>query len=182
MPKENISDSGHASVPKDKAPALAFDPNPEVYEQFGVTVPPKVGNAPYTGASNAIQMTEEVDLESRALLSEMLLDAKRRGFTILIFQAQTGGGSDTGGGHHLFDEVSMAASCARIVDTLQQFPMVDGWVSGSRCPQSKSRSPMFELPDVRVTRPPEPNTGNGWSGVGVRDRSAPSGPPFLLLP
>jgi hypothetical protein len=123
---------GHLSVPKDVPPALAFDPNPAVYEQFGVEVPPKVAGAPYSSdkGGTGIQMTADVDHDARALLTEMLTDAKRRGFRIMIFQAQTGAGAspDAGDSHWAFDEGGMQASCARIVDTLQQFPMADGWV------------------------------------------------------
>jgi hypothetical protein len=56
-------------------------------------------------------------------------DASDRGIHIMIFQAQTGAPPDTDeGSHHLFNKKSIDATCARIVDTLQQFPMADGFV------------------------------------------------------
>ena len=94
----------------------------------------------------------------------MLTDAKRRGFTIMIFQAQSGAPPDTvratrplltpipqppascpstghltflGAAcdeqdgpdvHNLFNKKSLMASAARIVDTMQQYPMVDGYI------------------------------------------------------
>lgn len=62
--------------------------------------------------------------------SPPLQDAHDRGLNIMVFQAQSGAGDDTDGEdvHHLFNKKQIDASCARIVDCLQQFPMVDGFV------------------------------------------------------
>jgi hypothetical protein len=95
-----------------KPPVDCYDPNPEVYRRFGVEAP----SAP-----------EEKEPKQRALLAKTLQAAKDRGFAIFFFQAQTGAGPG-GKGHGLFAEKSQAATCARIVDCLEHFPMVDGAV------------------------------------------------------
>ena len=91
-------------------PQETLEPDPAVYRRFGVAVPdgPKAGPAP-----------------RRAHLAAVLQAARDRGFSVYFFQAQTGAGPG-GGGHHLFDAQGRAATCARIVDRLEQYPMVDG--------------------------------------------------------
>ena len=87
-----------------------FTPNPSVYAELGVEPP----------ASPAQEYADR-----RRLLEQMLTAAHERGWTILIFQAQSGAG--TGGeGHHLVDAKSQAATIARMCDCLQHYPMVDG--------------------------------------------------------
>ena len=93
-----------------KAPTEIFDPNPAVYKRFGVEAPP-----PPT----------DKEPQKRVLLEKMLRAAKDRGFSIFFFSAQSGAGPG-GEGHSFFDEKSFASTCARIVDRLEQFPMVDG--------------------------------------------------------
>ncbi|MFC1526631.1 hypothetical protein ACFL6X_07475 [Candidatus Latescibacterota bacterium] len=90
-------------------PTLTFDPNPSVYERLGVEAPPPPDCLP----------------AQRALLDKTFQAAKDRGFQIWIFQAQTGAGPG-GDGHHLWDPRSTAATCARMVDTLEHYPMADG--------------------------------------------------------
>ena len=103
---------GIVNVPATKGPTEIFDPNPAVYKRFGVEAPP----AP-----------ADKEPEKRALLEKTLQAAKDRGLSVYFFQAHTGAGPG-GEGHHLFDEKSRAALCARIVDRLEAFPMVDGAV------------------------------------------------------
>ena len=135
--KTHLHSSGHMAQAKDRAPTDTYDPDPAVYAKFGVDMPPAVQNAPYSATSqtgDAIKTTREERPEARKLLTDMLTDAKRRGFTIMIFQAQSGAGSDSDGpaAHHLFDRKSLLATCARIVDTMQHYPMVDGVNKGGQ--------------------------------------------------
>lgn len=95
--------------PTTAPPTPAFDPDPQVYRRFGVEPPPAASPAP----------------EKRALLERMLTDAKRRGWSIYLFGASYGAGPG-GTGHILADARSQAAFAARMVDTLEHFPMVDG--------------------------------------------------------
>jgi len=88
----------------------AFTPNPEVYKNFGVSPPsPPKNELP----------------EKRALLDKMLTEAKARGWRIFIFEAAWGAGRG-GSGHIFADRVRQKAYCARIQDTLEHFPQVDG--------------------------------------------------------
>ncbi len=86
-----------------------FDPDPRVYRRFGVEPPEAAAPAP----------------EKRALLERMLTDAKRRGWSVWIFGASYGGGPG-GTGHIFADARSQAAFVARMVDTLEHYPMADG--------------------------------------------------------
>ena len=88
----------------------AFTPNPEVYNNLGVSPP----SAP----------KHELP-EKRARLDKMLTEAKARGWPIFIFEAAWGAGSG-GRGHIFADPVRQKAYCARVQDTLEHFPMVDG--------------------------------------------------------
>ena len=99
-------------APRDKKPVAIYDPNPEVYARFGLEPPP----AP-----------EDKEPEKRAKLEKMLGAAKDRGWQTFFFQAQ-GGAGPGGDGHHLFDPTTRAAACARLIDALEHFPMVDGCV------------------------------------------------------
>jgi hypothetical protein len=101
-------------IPSSSEPYATYDPDPSVYERFGVDTPP----APPTPPSSS---------ERRAKLKSALYDAKRRGWTVLIFQPQSGMSSG-GPGHHITDETTHRAIAARAVDTLRQYPMVDGAV------------------------------------------------------
>lgn len=97
-------------VKGEKEPTEIFDPNPAVYKRFGVETPsPPKNKEPH----------------KRAVLRKMLQTAKDRGLSIFFFNGHAGGGPGRGG-HPFFDEHSHAATCARIVDRLEQFPMVDG--------------------------------------------------------
>lgn len=90
--------------------AVAFDPDPAVYARLGVQAPP----AP-----------EHRLPEQRALLEKTLAAAKDHGFEVFVMYADHGAGPG-GRGHYLSDEVSMRARVARMVDTLEHFPMADG--------------------------------------------------------
>ena len=100
---------GTKSAPMDKPPAMTYDPDPRVYKRLGVQAPPAPEPMP----------------EKRRLLEQTLRVAKDRGFSVWIFQAQTGAGPG-GDGHSLSDEKTRAATCARMIDTLQHYPMADG--------------------------------------------------------
>ncbi len=100
---------GTVSAPMKDAPTFTYDPNPEVYRKLGVEAPPAPEFMP----------------KKRDQLLKTLTNAKERGMKIWIFQAQFGAGPG-GVGHVFGDEVSLAATSARIIDTLEQYPMVDG--------------------------------------------------------
>ena len=102
---------GVRSKEKGIEPSPTFEPNPAVYKQFGVA-PPE---------------SRAVPPERRALLDRTFAAAKDRGWSVWIFQPSTGMGPG-GGGHTLADEKTLAAICARMVDTFEQFPMVDGGI------------------------------------------------------
>ncbi|MCE5258712.1 MAG: hypothetical protein LLG44_06560 [Chloroflexi bacterium] len=103
--------SGTRYVEGDTPPFAPYDPDPAVYKRFGVQAPPPpCDKAP----------------EKRVLLEKMLVNAKKRGWTVLIFQAGTGAGP--GGGNLITDVRSQAAMTARMVDTLAHYPMIDGAV------------------------------------------------------
>ncbi|MHB1354353.1 MAG: hypothetical protein ACYCZF_00080 [Anaerolineae bacterium] len=104
--------SGTRYVNGDTPPSATFDPDPAVYRRFGVEPPP----APADPAP-----------DKRRLLDKMLLAAKKKGWTVLIFQAGTGAGLG-GSGPLITDERSRAAMSARMLDTLTHYPMVDGAV------------------------------------------------------
>eukprot|EP01051_Picozoa_sp_SAG22_P023540 SAG22_NODE_6119_length_896_cov_1.080301_1_plen_90_part_01 len=88
---------------KERAPSIAYDPDPAVYEKFGVQAPPDAQTAPYAGAGTGIVTDNSDRTADRALLRAMLQEAHDRGLKIMIFQAQTGQGPDTDGegAHHL---------------------------------------------------------------------------------
>ncbi|MBX3013155.1 MAG: hypothetical protein KF832_16675 [Caldilineaceae bacterium] len=94
-----------------KQPYATFDPDPAVYRRFGVTPP----------------AAPPADPAKRRLLEQTLLAAKARGWSVWIFQASAGAGPG-GSGHIFADEQTQAAICARMVDTLAHYPMVDGTI------------------------------------------------------
>ena len=101
---------GTKSVPGDRPPVVTYDPNPRVYERLGVEPP---------------AASEEPMSERRTLLEKTLEAAKKRGFLVFIMYADSGAGPG-GDGHYLQDEKSMRARVARMVDTLEHYPMADG--------------------------------------------------------
>lgn len=98
---------GRGFTPGEATPT--FDPDPTVYRRLGVTPPPPPAARP----------------EKRKKLERTLSAAKERGWSVWIFQASVGAGPG-GDGHILGDERSQAAVCARMIDTLEHYPMVDG--------------------------------------------------------
>lgn len=98
------------SVPSGEPMAAAFDPNPAVYKRLSVEAP----SAP-----------EHKLPEKRALLEKTMSAAKDRGMQVYCMYAD-GGAGPGGTGHQLHDDKSLASSVARIVDTLEHFPMADG--------------------------------------------------------
>lgn len=103
LPGPTIVWSGGPAIP-------SFDPNPEVYHRLGVEPP--------------AQPHESLPAK-RALLERALLAAKERGWQVWIFQASYGAGPG-GEGHIFADELTRKAICARMIDTLEHYPMVDG--------------------------------------------------------
>ncbi|MEW6752979.1 MAG: hypothetical protein AB1505_18660 [Candidatus Latescibacterota bacterium] len=101
---------GTRFVASGKPEAIAYDPNPAVYARLEVEAPP----AP-----------EHKLPESRALLEKTLSSAKDHGFAVFVMYADHGAGRG-GQGHYLHDETTMRARIARMVDTLEHFPMADG--------------------------------------------------------
>jgi hypothetical protein len=63
--------------------------------------------------------------EKRRLLERTLRAAKDRGFALHILYAEAGAGPG-GSGHFLGDEQGLRARVARMIDTLEHFPMADG--------------------------------------------------------
>jgi hypothetical protein len=90
-------------------PTATFDPDPRVYRRFGVETPPPA----------------EAEPGKRQRLERMLCAAKDRGWSVWIFGAAHGAGPG-GSGPLLADSLSQAAFTARMVDTLEHYPMADG--------------------------------------------------------
>ena len=160
-------DGSTAALEKSRPPALTFDADPAVYEGFGVSVPHPDAEASYfAGIGDTLKTSAESRPEQRKQLHEMLAAAKQRGFTVMIFQAQSGAPDDNEGttynggvnyddNHHLFDLTRRRSSIARIVDTMQQFPEADGFIwDGPEWGyeidvdlQGNGRSYIFDLPE-----------------------------------
>lgn len=100
------------SLPAEGPVAATFDPNPAVYKRLGVEAPA----AP-----------EHKLPEKRALLEKTMNATKDRGMQVYIMYAD-GGAGPGGPGHHLHDPQTLAARVARMVDTLEHYPMADGVV------------------------------------------------------
>ena len=65
--------------------------------------------------------------EKRALLEQTMSATKDRGMQVYIMYADGGAGSG-GPGHYLHDPQTLASRVARMVDTLEHYPMADGVV------------------------------------------------------
>ncbi len=92
----------------------AFDPDPDVYRRFGVEPP---------------LPPAQVLPEKRELLDRTLQAAKDRGWRVWIFTPNAGAGpAPDARGPLIVDPHARAAFCARIVDTMQHYPMADGAV------------------------------------------------------
>ena len=100
------------SAPTGDIVAEAYDPNPAVYARLGVEPPPP---------------PEQKLPEKRALLEKTMIAAKNRGMQVYCMYAD-GGAGPGGPGHHLHDDKTLASRVARMVDTLEHFPMADGAV------------------------------------------------------
>ncbi len=104
LPGPTLRASGPPGTP-------TFVPNRDVYKRLGVDPP---------GSSDP-------SAEAQAALEKTLIAARDRGWSVWIFQPSAGAGP--GGGGHIFgDEKTRAAICARMVDTLEQYPMADGGI------------------------------------------------------
>jgi hypothetical protein len=101
---------GAQMIDRNSVATAAFDPNPRIYQRLGVQSP-----AP----------PAEPFGEQRDALQKALEAASSRGLHIMIMYAGAGAGPG-GDGHHLHDECSLHAHLARMIDTLEQFPMADG--------------------------------------------------------
>ena len=99
-------------IPSEGPVAEAYDPNPAVYKRLGVEPP---------------QAPEDKLPERRALLEKTMLAAKDRGMEVYVMYADSGAGPG-GDGYYMHDEKTMRARVARMVDTLEHFPMADGAV------------------------------------------------------
>jgi hypothetical protein len=100
---------GVKRVQCERPQAPAFDPDPAVYARLGVETPP----AP------------EPQPDRRRLLDRTLRSARDHGFSLFIMYAESGAGAGVGG-HYLGDERGLRARVARMVDTLEHYPMADG--------------------------------------------------------
>jgi len=100
------------SAPSGEPVAVAYDPNPAVYERLGVDPP---------------EAPEHKLPAKRALLEKTMSAAKDRGMQVYCMYAN-GGAGPGGPGHRLHDDKTLAATVARMVDTLEHFPMADGAV------------------------------------------------------
>ena len=111
LPEDDLTDGVAVAPETEEGPPVAvFDPDPKVYERFGVEPP---------------SPPEQALPEQRALLDRTLQAARDRGLSVYIIYADSGAGPG-GDGHHFEDEKSMRARLARAVDTLEQFPAADG--------------------------------------------------------
>jgi hypothetical protein len=97
-------------LPMDDPPMATFDPNPAIYRRLQVDVP---------------ETPEDPMPEQRALLQETLEAARNMGFEVYIMYSSSGA-SPGGDGYYLNDEKTMRSQIARMVDTLEHFPMADG--------------------------------------------------------
>ena len=100
------------ALPAEGPVAPTYDPNPAVYARLGVEAPP---------------MPEHKLPEKRALLEQTMAATKDRGMQVYVMYAD-GGAGPGGSGHHLHDPQTLASRVARMVDTLEHYPMADGVV------------------------------------------------------
>lgn len=102
---------GRRFVAGDEPETPAYAPNPEIYRRLGVEPPPDLQPVP----------------EKRARLEQTFRAARKRGFSVIVMYAEYGAGPG-GEGHYLHDERTLRARVARMVDTLEQYPLADGAV------------------------------------------------------
>jgi hypothetical protein len=102
---------GTIFVQGEAPPAATFDPNPEIYRRLGVEPPPTPVPHP----------------EERRLLERSFSAANERGISLSLMY--TDGGHGPGGdGFHLYDEMTLRARVARMIDTLEHYPMAESAV------------------------------------------------------
>jgi hypothetical protein len=109
LPGLRVGQAASLPAPRQATACPTYDPNPAVYRRLGVEPPPPTEPRP----------------DQRALLERTLSAAKERGWSVWIFQASAGAGPG-GRGHIFADAQTRAALCARMIDTLEQYPMADG--------------------------------------------------------
>lgn len=92
-----------------RQPLAAFTPDAQVYRRFEVDVP-----------SDPV-----APVEQQRRFETMLQAAKDRGWAVWIFQAWAGAGPDAQG-NPIINERCGRALTARMIDTVQRYPMIDG--------------------------------------------------------
>lgn len=103
---------GTKYVKGDEPPSVTYDPEPEIYRRLGVQAP-----AP----------PDRALAEKRALLDKTLQSARAHGFAVSLMYTDSGAGPG-GKGYYLHDEHSLRARVARMIDTLEHYPVADGAV------------------------------------------------------
>lgn len=96
-------------APGARPASATFDPDPAIYRRLGVEPP---------------EPPADPQPEKRARLERVLVAAKERGWSVWLFQAGAGAGPSDA--QHWLDAGARAALCARTLDTLAHYPMVDG--------------------------------------------------------
>ena len=117
--------------------AEAYDPNPAVYARLGVEPPPP---------------PEQKLPGKRALLEKTMNAAGDRGMQVYCMYAD-GGAGPGGQGHHLHDDRTLASRVARMVDTLEHFPMAGRRGDGRAGVGVRNRPPSHGPPLLLLSRP-----------------------------
>ncbi len=86
-----------------------FDPDPAVYRRFDVAFPEAARPEP----------------DKRRRFEQMLANVKDRGWSLWLFQASAGAGPEANV-NPIYDSAAQRAVCARMIDTVQHYPMADG--------------------------------------------------------
>lgn len=126
-----------------RQPEAAFAPDPQIYRRFDVAVP-----------------TDPVaPIEQQRRFESMLQAAKDRGWAVWLFQPWAGAGPDAKG-NPIIDDTCRRALTARMIDTVQRYPMIDGaimdgpeWGYEIAPHHMNHRSYIFnDLPEAAATR------------------------------
>jgi hypothetical protein len=104
----------------------AFDPNPEVYDRFGLQPPSPDGSSLWWRApgDQGADPDREAVLQRRAALEQTLERAKERGWQVWLFCPHYGAPPTPG--PILTDDTTRTAVAARMVDAMEHYPMADG--------------------------------------------------------